>query len=189
MKSVLQIILTILLFLNIFILGRKCSPENTIEIVKTVTDTVTVTDTIRDTLLIPQITEIVRVEEVLLPIIEKDTVYVNVKIPITQKTYKTDDYEAIVEGYNPKLTSMKVYKQKEYITTTNTLQIKDNRKWDINVRTGFFLRKNDNKTIMTPNVSLGVNYKIYDNLYFDTRYVISDYNSVSINLQYNLIKF
>lgn len=41
-----------------------------------------------------------------------------VEIPIERKTYQTDDYKAVVEGWRPNLVSMEVYAKTTIVTTT-----------------------------------------------------------------------
>lgn len=48
----------------------------------------------------------------------------NVVIPITQKTYHSDDYTAWISGYEPSLDSIKVYRHTEIITMD-----KKRRRW------------------------------------------------------------
>lgn len=42
-------------------------------------------------------------------------------IPIVQKTYQTEQYKAIIEGYNPEIISMEVYPKTVYINNTQTI--------------------------------------------------------------------
>ncbi len=54
--------------------------------------------------------------------------YVNdsvpVLIPITERTFKGDNYKAVVSGFDPKLVSLDIYQQTETITKTITKQPK-----------------------------------------------------------------
>ena len=57
-----------------------------------------------------------------------------VLIPITSKEYKTDDYRAVVSGYNPTLDFMEVYRDKEIITFP-TIQKK--KRWGLGLQAGY----------------------------------------------------
>lgn len=184
------ILFIISVFLVAIILNGKCKSDKTTEEIKTETDTIVVTKIVKDTVLLPQIIETTRTEIVSLPSAEIDTVLIDMVVPITQKTYQTDDYKAVIEGYNPQLTLMEVYKKTEYINTTTTIQVKDTRKWSVNVRAGFSTKLNKDEVLgISPQVGLGLNYKIRDNLSLGTRYNISGTNSLSMNLHYTLFKF
>lgn len=82
-------------------------------------DTIYIHDTIR--IVEPQIVkeEVVRYEQVILPVIDTivkintiDSVdSAKVVIPITERTYEDSTYKAVVRGYNPELVSLDIYRQ------------------------------------------------------------------------------
>lgn len=90
------------------------------------TDTVIVRDTIRDTVLIPKKVYIVRHDTIRIKVPAgettgpEDSMQINVPVPITRKEYRTKDYNAIIEGFNPKLLSMEVFPTTKTITNTVT---------------------------------------------------------------------
>ena len=96
-------------------------------------DTIIVRDTIREYYPQEVVRTIVRTERVEVPIIRYDTIreVVEVEIPIEQREYKSEEYYAIVEGYNPRLKSIEVYPRTAYITTTET--IKERKRWGVSV--------------------------------------------------------
>ena len=100
----------------------KCSPHDP-STVYVKGDTVHIRDTVRDT--IPKLVKetLKRTDTVYLPILIDTTTdrtvegdSIPVLIPITSKEYKTDDYRAVVSGYNPTLDSMEIYRDNKIIT-------------------------------------------------------------------------
>lgn len=103
-------------------------------------DTVHIRDTVRDT--IPNMVKetLKRTDTVYLPIlidttsdrtVEGDSI--PVLVPITSKEYKTDDYRAVVSGYNPSLDFMEVYRDKEIIT----LSPLQKKRWGLGLQAGY----------------------------------------------------
>jgi hypothetical protein len=113
------------------------SPEYTNS---TQSDTIRISDTIviRDTIRIrepkPYYVEVVRTDT----LVFKDTL--KVPIPIEQKTYKTEDYKAVIEGYKPNLLSIDLYKKETLIRDTvkinNTITKLKPPRWVISVGPG-----------------------------------------------------
>lgn len=58
---------------------------------------------------------------------EKDSV--TIELPITERTYKDDEYYAVVRGYDPSLKYIEVYPRTVYLTTTET--ITKQKRWNI----------------------------------------------------------
>lgn len=54
---------------------------------------------------------------------------VDVELPMTERTYKNDEYYAVVRGYDPSLKYIEVYPRRSYITTTET--ITKQKRWNI----------------------------------------------------------
>ena len=96
-------------------------------------DTIIVRDTIREYYPQEVVRTIVRTERVEVPIMRYDTIreVVEVEIPIEAKEYKSEEYFAIVEGYNPMLKYIEVYPRTAYINTTET--IKERKRWGVSV--------------------------------------------------------
>lgn len=97
-----------------------------------VRDTVRITDTIPHYYPQPVDGTVVKYVTKFLPVVKTDTVTqyfgiteqlhdtVAVEVPIESKHYHADEYDAWVSGFEPSLDSIKVYREKEYITETIT---------------------------------------------------------------------
>lgn len=59
-----------------------------------------------------------------------------VAIPIEQKHYKGDDYDAWVSGWNPSLDSLHIYRQTQQIATTTEITRWKTRRWGLSVGVG-----------------------------------------------------
>lgn len=104
-----------------------------------VRDTVRITDTIPHYYPQPVDGTVVRYVTKFLPVVKTDTVTqyfgiteqlhdtVAVEVPIESKHYHADEYDAWVSGFEPSLDSIKVYREKEYITETITRMKPPNR--------------------------------------------------------------
>ena len=78
-------------------------------------------------------------------------------VPITQKTYETDDYKAWVSGYEPELDSINIYRRTE--TVTNTLYLdKNRRRWGVMTGIGAGI---SHKGAVTPIVGVMIGYKFF----------------------------
>ena len=125
-------IIALLGMIGAFFLGRATKVveevDNRIE-----RDTIVVRDTIREYYPQEVVRTIVRTERIEVPIMRYDTIReaVEVEIPIEAKEYKSEEYYAIVEGYNPRLKSIEVYPKTMYVNTTET--IKDRKRWGVSV--------------------------------------------------------
>lgn len=82
---------------------------------------------------------------------------VRVIVPITQKTYETDEYKAWVSGYEPELDSINIYRRTE--TVTNTLYLdKNRRRWGVMTGIGAGISHKGN---VTPMVGVMIGYKFF----------------------------
>ena len=78
-------------------------------------------------------------------------------VPITQKTYETDEYKAWVSGYETELDSINIYRRTE--TVTNTLYLdKKRRRWGGMVGIGAGMT---HKGEVTPMVGVMIGYKFF----------------------------
>lgn len=129
----LYIILLIIIGVLLYLLMRKNNNKADLNpIIHTDTIIINKTDTIK--VLKPEYIKETRI--ILDTVYIKDTLVVTV--PITQKYYRGEDYEAYVSGYKPKLDSIRVFKHTEVVTITNTekVYIKPN-KWGIGAQIGY----------------------------------------------------
>lgn len=116
-----------------FFFGRATVKDTTIVSTKIERDTIIVRDTIRQ--YYPHEVErvVVRTERVEVPIVQcdtiRDTMWVN--LPIEEREYKSEEYFAIVEGYNPMLKYIEVYPRTAYINSTET--IKKRKHWGVSL--------------------------------------------------------
>ncbi|MFV0586910.1 DUF6808 domain-containing protein [Bacteroides reticulotermitis] len=99
-------------------------------------DTIIRIDTVRDTVPVLYKVRIVRIDTVYMRVVtsKNDTVKdsVLVELPITQKEYKTKEYQAWVSGYRPNLDS--VY---TFIPTT-TIYVKQKvKRWGVGLQAGY----------------------------------------------------
>ena len=128
-------------------------------------DTVRIRDTIRDTIPKPAKETPKRTDTVYLPIlidtatdrtIEGDSV--PVVIPITSKEYKTDDYRAVVSGYNPSLDFMEMYRDKEIITLP---LIQKRNRWGFGLQVGYGIPLGGTlKTV--PYIGVGISCNLFN---------------------------
>lgn len=130
--AILGGVVVLALMVGSFFFGRA-TKDTSIVSTKIERDTIIVRDTIREYYPQEVVRTIVRTERVEVPIVRYDTIreVVEVEIPIEAKEYKSEEYYAIVEGYNPRLKSIEVYPRTAYINTTET--IKECKRWGVSV--------------------------------------------------------
>lgn len=157
MKPWTYILLAIFLLAGGFVGGWFAHPMP--KILETRIDTVFIRDTIRDTILIPITRKIARIDTVFLRI-PNDTIRIAVEIPIERKVYKTDDYRAEIEGFQPKLVSMDIYRKTQIINTTQTIQVPDKKRWGLGVSAGYGATIQNGKIKAVPYVGIGIHYSI-----------------------------
>lgn len=142
------VIIVLCLLVCCFYAGRiTCKPDVIIA-----TDTIVCIDTVRDTILEPQRIYITRIDTCYLPG-ETDTV--QVFVPIERKEYKTDDYHAIIEGYNPRLVSMEVFQKTQTITKIQTVTEKS--RLGIGLQAGIGVSKYG----AAPYIGVGIQYNLF----------------------------
>lgn len=99
-----------------------------------ISDTIVVRDTIRLDKPKPYYVEVVRVDTVA----TIDTI--TVTVPIEQKTYKNEDYKAVIGGYKPSLIYMDIYRKTTTIRDTvqinNTITKYKPPRWSLSVGPG-----------------------------------------------------
>jgi len=133
-------------------------------------DTVRSTDTIHHYYPQPTERQVVRYVTRLLPVARHDTVEhfrevtqmmhdtVAVEVPIESRHYSSPEYDAWISGYEPSLDSIKVYREKEYITETIT-RMKPPNKITVGIQAGYgygFKAKQ-----LEPYVGIGIGIRIF----------------------------
>ena len=130
--SILALIIFVGGCVGSFFFGRA---TNRTDIVRTEVerDTIIVRDTIREYSPQEVVRTVVRTERVEVPIVVRDTIreVVEVEIPIEEREYKSEEYYAVIGGYNPYLKSIEVYPRTEYINTTET--ITKRKRWGVSL--------------------------------------------------------
>ena len=119
LRTFLILVVTLLLliamsFLTGFVSGKKSVLRN----LTSKTDTVIIRETIHDTMPAPKyikvvkhITDTFKVVEVIHDTVDKAVV----EVPITQKTYQTVNYKAVIEGYRARLVDMTTYPETKQV--------------------------------------------------------------------------
>lgn len=138
----LLIILTAYLLLSqagCFLLGRRTADKEP-EIIR---DTTTITSVVHDTIEVVKWKTRVRVDTVLLAAVKDSLTTADtasctsdsalVAVPISQVTCKGENYTAVIEGFRPRLVSIDIFQQTQYIETTKTIPPK---KWSFGVTLG-----------------------------------------------------
>lgn len=111
-------------------------------------DTTTLTLVVHDTIEVVKWKERVRVDTLLLAVVkdslitDTDTTVSNkenvadsalVAVPISQVTCEGENYTAVIEGFRPRLVSIDIFQQTQYIETTKTIPPK---KWSFGLTLG-----------------------------------------------------
>ena len=149
MRTVFPYTIIIVLLVVIFFMSNNHKKE-IVEIHSSDTMTVTTVDTIF-------CDRIHFVREVV-----KDTIYLEkdsangLKLPLTQKYYSTDKYQAWISGYRPSLDSIRTFNKTEYKYITNTIEKRVYPKtvdWYMNVGTMVI------KDNLAPNIGVEVKFR------------------------------
>lgn len=154
MKNVVIAVIALALIAVAFLLGRRSVKPEIVEIHRT--DTVVVRDTVRETVLVPKIRYLTRVDTVLLKV-PGDTVEVPVMVPISRNVYEGEDYRAVVSGFRVSIDTIDTFRKTQ--TLTNTFIQRGEvpgkpKRWGIGVSAGYALTPQGVK----PYIGLGVQY-------------------------------
>jgi len=149
-----NVVIALALIAAAFLLGRRSVKP---EIVKTHrTDTVVVRDTVRETVLVPKVRYLTRVDTVLLPV-PGDTVEVPVLVPISRKVYEGEDYRAVVSGFRASLDTLDIFRKTQTVTNTVVQRVEvpgKPKRWGIGVSAGYALTPQGVK----PYIGAGISY-------------------------------
>lgn len=154
MKNVVIAVIALVLATVAFLLGRRSVKPEIVEIHRT--DTVVVRDTVRETVLVPKIRYLTRVDTVLL-LVPGDTVKVPVLVPISRNVYEGEDYRAVVSGFRASLDTLDIFRKTQTVTNTVVQQVEvpgKPKRWGIGVSAGYALTPQG----MKPYIGAGVQY-------------------------------
>lgn len=154
MKNVIIPLIALALIAVAFLLGRRSVKPEIVEIHRT--DTLLLRDTIRETVLVPKVRYLTRVDTVLLPI-PGDTVEVPVLVPISRKVYEGEDYRAVVSGFRASLDTLDIFRKTQTVTNTVVQRVEvpgKPKRWGIGVSAGYALTPQGVK----PYIGAGISY-------------------------------
>lgn len=154
MKNVVIAVIALALIAAAFLLGRRSVKPEIVKIHRT--DTVVVRDTVRETVLVPKVRYLTRVDTVLLPV-PGDTVEVPVLVPISRKVYEGEDYRAVVSGFRASLDTLDIFRKTQTVTNTVVQRVEvpgKPKRWGIGVSAGYALTPQGVK----PYIGAGISY-------------------------------
>ena len=149
-----NVVIALALISVAFLLGRRRVKPEIVEIHRT--DTVVVRDTVRETVLVPKVRYLTRVDTVLL-LVPGDTVKVPVLVPISRKVYEGEDYRAVVSGFRASLDTLDIFRKTQTVTNTVVQRVEvpgKPKRWGIGVSAGYALTPQG----MKPYIGAGVQY-------------------------------
>lgn len=144
-RTLFIIIVVVLISQAVCLLVGRRSRTSDPEIIR---DTTTLTLVVHDTIEVVKWKERVRVDTLLLAVVkdslttDTDTTVSNkenvadsalVAVPISQVTCEGENYTAVIEGFRPRLVSIDIIQQTQYIETTKTIPPK---KWSFGLTLG-----------------------------------------------------
>lgn len=154
MKNVVIAVIALALISVAFLLGRQSVKPEIVKIHRT--DTVVVRDTVRETVLVPKVRYLTRVDTVLLPV-PGDTVEVPVLVPISRNVYEGEDYRAVVSGFRASLDTLDIFRKTQTVTNTVVQRVEvpgKPKRWGIGVSAGYALTPQGVK----PYIGAGISY-------------------------------
>lgn len=149
-----NVVIALALIAIAFLLGRRSVKPEIVEIHRT--DTVVVRDTVRETVLVPKVRYLTRVDTVLLPV-PGDTVEVSVLVPISRNVYEGEDYRAVVSGFRASLDTLDIFRKTQTVTNTVVQRVEvpgKPKRWGIGVSAGYALTPQGVK----PYIGAGISY-------------------------------
>jgi|JFBN01.2.fsa_nt_gb hypothetical protein len=149
-----NVVIALALIAVAFLLGRRSVKPEIVEIHRK--DTVVVRDTVRETVLVPKVRYLTRVDTVLLPV-PGDTVEVPVLVPISRKVYEGEDYRAVVSGFRASLDTLDIFRKTQTVTNTVVQRVEvpgKPKRWGIGVSAGYALTPQGVK----PYIGAGISY-------------------------------
>lgn len=149
-----NVVIALALIAAAFLLGRRSVKPEIVKIHRK--DTVVVRDTVRETVLVPKIRYLTRVDTVLL-LVPGDTVKVPVLVPISRNVYEGEDYRAVVSGFRASLDTLDIFRKTQTVTNTVVQRVEvpgKPKRWGIGVSAGYALTPQGVK----PYIGAGISY-------------------------------
>ena len=149
-----NVVIALALIAAAFLLGRRSVKPEIVKIHRT--GTVVVRDTVRESVLVPKVRYLTRVDTVLLPV-PGDTVEVPVLVPISRKVYEGEDYRAVVSGFRASLDTLDIFRKTQTVTNTVVQRVEvpgKPKRWGIGVSAGYALTPQGVK----PYIGAGISY-------------------------------
>lgn len=149
-----NVVIALALIAAAFLLGRRSVKPEIVKIHRT--DTVVVRDTVRETVLVPKVRYLTRVDTVLLKV-PGDTVEVPVLVPISRNVYEGEDYRAVVSGFRVSLDTLDIFRKTQTVTNTVVQRVEvpgKPKRWGIGVSAGYALTPQGVK----PYIGAGISY-------------------------------
>lgn len=149
-----NVVIALALIAAAFLLGRRSVKPEIVEI--HTTDTVVVRDTVRETVPVPKVRYLTRVDTVLLKV-PGDMVEVPVLVPISRKVYEGEDYRAVVSGFRASLDTLDIFRKTQTVTNTVVQRVEvpgKPKRWGIGVSAGYALTPQGVK----PYIGAGISY-------------------------------
>ena len=134
-----NVVIALALIAAAFLLGRRSVKPEIVKIHRK--DTVVVRDTVRETVLVPKVRYLTRVDTVLLKV-PGDTVEVPVLVPISHKVYEGEDYRAVVSGFRASLDTLDIFRKTQTVTNTVVQRVEvpgKPKRWGFGVSAGYAL--------------------------------------------------
>ena len=158
-----NVVIALALIAAAFLLGRRSVKPEIVKIHRT--DTVVVRDTVRETVLVPKVRYLTRVDTVLLKVpgdtvllkVPGDTVEVPVLVPISRNVYEGEDYRAVVSGFRASLDTLDIFRKTQTVTNTVVQRVEvpgKPKRWGIGVSAGYALTPQGVK----PYIGAGISY-------------------------------
>lgn len=149
-----NVVIALALIAVAFLLGRRSVKPEIVELHRT--DTLLLRDTVRETVLVPKVRYLTRVDTVLLKV-PGDTVEVPVMVPISRNVYEGEDYRAVVSGFRVSIDTIDTFRKTQ--TLTNTFIQRGEvpgkpKRWGIGVSAGYALTPQGVK----PYIGAGISY-------------------------------
>lgn len=149
-----NVVIALALISVAFLLGRRSVKPEIVELHRT--DTLLLRDTVRETVLVPKVRYLTRVDTVLLKV-PGDTVEVPVLVPISRNVYEGEDYRAVVSGFRVSIDTIDTFRKTQ--TLTNTFIQRGEvpgkpKRWGIGVSAGYALTPQG----VRPYIGAGISY-------------------------------